>query len=156
MLKNYVYRWMIDMSYIVEIDRPYSVKQAWYKASEADIAHYQLNLDDHLNNIYIDDQLLHCKDINCRRHKRDISMYYAQLIDVCPSASDSIPITSSRSHRSKPGWNDNINIYVMIPYYGIISGKLINGYIAEIRRLSRASHHRTVRHLRRSETRMRP
>ena len=64
----------IDMSYIVEIDRPYSVKQAWYKASDADIAYYQLNLDDHLNNMYIDDQLLHCKYINCMRHKRDISM----------------------------------------------------------------------------------
>ena len=51
----------IDMNYIVEIDRPYSVKQAWYKASDADIAHYQLKLDDHLNNMYIDDQLLHCK-----------------------------------------------------------------------------------------------
>ena len=51
----------IDINYIVEIDRPYSVKQAWYKASDADIAHYQLKLDDHLNNMYIDDQLLHCK-----------------------------------------------------------------------------------------------
>ena len=94
------------MSYIVEIDRPYSVKQAWYKTSEADIAHYQLNLDDHLNNMYIDDQLLHGKHINCMR--RDISMCYAQLIDICSSASDSISTTSSRSHRSKPGWNDNI------------------------------------------------
>ena len=42
------------------------------------------------------------------RHKRDISMCYAQLIDVCSSASDSIPTTSSRSHRSKPGRKDNI------------------------------------------------
>ena len=42
------------------------------------------------------------------RHKRDISMYYAQLIDVCSSVCDLIPATSSRSHRSKPGWNDNI------------------------------------------------
>ena len=93
----------IDMSYIVEIDRPYSVKQAWYKGSGADIAHYQLKLDDHLNNMYIDDQLLHCKDINCMRHKCDISMCYSQLNDICSSASDSIPTTSSRSHRSKPG-----------------------------------------------------
>ena len=43
------------MSYIVEIDRPYSVKQAWYKASYADIAHYQLNLDDHINSMCKDD-----------------------------------------------------------------------------------------------------
>ena len=72
----------IDMSYIVEIGRPYSVKQAWYKASHADIAQYQLNLDDHPNNMYIDNQL-HCKDTNCMRHKHDISMCYAQLIDIC-------------------------------------------------------------------------
>ena len=32
------------MSYIVETDRRYSVKQFWYKPSEADI-----ELDDHLN-----------------------------------------------------------------------------------------------------------
>ena len=68
------------MNYTVEIDRPYSVKQAWYKASDADIAHYQLKLDDHHNNMYIDDQLLHCKDINCMRHKRDISRYGAKEV----------------------------------------------------------------------------
>ena len=96
------------MSCIVEIDRLYSVKQAWYKASDAVTAHYQLNLDDHLNNMYIYDQLLHCKDINCMKHKRDISMCYAQFIYVCSSASYSIPTTSSRSYRSKPGCNYNI------------------------------------------------
>ena len=64
----------IDMCYIFVIDRPYSVTQAWYKAGEADIAHFQLNLDDHRNNMHIDYQLLHCKCINCIRHKGDISM----------------------------------------------------------------------------------
>ena len=46
--------------------------------------------------------------VNCIRHKRDISMCYSQLIDICSSASDSIPTTSSPSHHSKAGWNDNI------------------------------------------------
>ena len=32
----------IDMRYIVEMYQTNSLKQAWYKASEADIAHYQL------------------------------------------------------------------------------------------------------------------
>ena len=53
----------IDMSYIVEIDRPYSVKQVWYKGSDADIAHYHLNLDDQFNNIYIDDQYCTAKTL---------------------------------------------------------------------------------------------
>ena len=149
----------IDMNYIVEIDRPYSVKQAWYKASDADIAHYQLKLDDHLNNMYIDDQLLHCKDINCIRHKRDISMCYSQLIDICSSASDSIPTTSSPSHHSKPGWNDNIKYLrddaLSWHYFWKINSRPGTGYIAEMRRLSRARYHRAVRHLKRAETRMR-
>ena len=73
------------------------------------IAHHQFNLYDHLKNMYnIDDKLLHCKDIHCTRHKRHISMCYANLIDVCSSACDSIPTTSSRHHRRKPGCNDNI------------------------------------------------
>ena len=46
------------------------------------ILNYQFNLDDYRNNMYIDDQLLHCKYINCLRHKHDFSMCYAQLIDV--------------------------------------------------------------------------
>ena len=54
------------MSYIVEIDRPYSVKQAWYRASDVDIAHYQLNLDAHLNYMYI--ELLDYKYINYIRY----------------------------------------------------------------------------------------
>ena len=149
----------LNQNYIVEIDRPYSVKQAWYKASDADIAHYQLKLDDHLNNMYIDDQLLHCKDINCIRHKRYISMCYSQLIDICSSASDSIPTTSSPSHHSKPGWNDNIKYLrddaLSWHYFWKINSRPGTGYIAEMRRLSRARYHRAVRHLKRAETRMR-
>ena len=148
----------IDMSNIVEIDHPYSVKQAWYKASDADIAHCQLNLDDHLTNMYIDDQVLHWKDINCMRHKCDISMCYAQWIDVCSSASDSIPTTPSRSHRSKPGWNDNIKYLhddaLSWYYFWKINSRPGTGYIAEMRRLSRARYHRAVCHLKRDETRM--
>ena len=93
--------------------------------SNNSIAHYQWNLDDHLNNMYIDDQLLHCKDINCIRHKRDMSMCYDQLIDVCSCASDSIPTTYSRSHCSKPGWNDNIKYLRDDALSWHYSGKLI-------------------------------
>ena len=86
----------IDMSYIVEIDRPYSVKNmldkskwSWYRTlsikhrwSITTLQRHQLNAN--------------------------ISMCYAQLINACSSADGSISTTSSRSHRSIPGWNDNI------------------------------------------------
>ena len=44
----------------------------------------------------------------------------------------------------------------MMPYHGIISGKLIVGigYIAEMRRLSKANDHRAVLLLKRAETRI--
>ena len=96
------------MGYIVEMYLPYSVKHACYKASETDIPHYKLKLCDHLYNMYIDDELIHYIDINCTRHKHDISMFYSQLIYVCSSGDVSILTTCSQSHRSKPGWNDNI------------------------------------------------
>ena len=104
-------------------------------------------------------ELLHYKDINCIRHKRDISMCYAQLIDVCSSASDSIPTTTSRFHRSKPGWNYNIKFLrddaLSWHYLWKINSRPRTGYIAEMRRLSRPRYHRAVRHLKRAETRMR-
>ena len=97
------------------------------------------------------DQLLHGKDINCIRHTRDISMCYSQLIDICLSASDSIPTTSSPSHHSKPGWNDNIKYLrddaLSWHYFWKINSRPGTGYIAEMRRLSRARYHRAVRHL---------
>ena len=106
--------------------------------------------------MYIYDKLLHCKDINCTRHKRDVNICYAQLIDVCSSASDSIPTTSSRSHRSKPGWNDNIKYIrdgaLSWHYLWKINSRPGTGYIAEMRRRSRARYHRVVRHLKRAET----
>ena len=83
-------------------------------------------------------------------------MYYAPFIDICSSASDSISTTSSRSHRSKRGWNDFINYLrddaLSWHYFWIINCRPGTGYIAEMRRLSRARYHRAVRHLKRAET----
>ena len=92
------------------------------------------------------------------KHKRDISMCYAQLNDISSSASDSIPTTSSRSYRSKSGWNYNIKYLrhdaLSCHYFWKINSRPGTGYIAEMRRLSRARYHRAVRHLKRAETRM--
>ena len=86
-------------------------------------------------------------------------MCYSQLIDICSSASDSIPTTSSPSHHSKPGWNDNIKYLrddaLSWHYFWKINSRPGTGYIAEMRRLSRARYHRAVRHLKRAKTRMR-
>ena len=70
-----------------------------------------------------------------------------------------IPTTSSPSHHSKPGWNDNIKYLrddaLSWHYFWKMNSHPGTGYIAEMRRLSRATYHRAVRHLKRAETRMR-
>ena len=70
-------------------------------------------------------EAFHYKDINCTRHTRDISMVFAQLIDICSSASDSIPTTSSQCHHSNLDGIITLSICVIIPYHGLTYGKLI-------------------------------
>ena len=68
-------------------------------------------------------------------------------------------LSSSLSHHSKPRWYDNIKYlrdYALSwHYFWKINSSPGTGYIAEMRRLSRARYHRVVRHLKRAETRMR-
>ena len=52
-------------------------------------------------------------------------MFYAQLIDVRSSVSDSILITSSQSHHRNQDRIIILSLYVMMSYHDNISRKLI-------------------------------
>ena len=66
------------------------------------------------------------------RHKRDISMCYAQSIDIFSSDSDPIPF---QYHRSKPGCIDTIKYIIRDDdalswhYFWKINSRPGNGYI---------------------------
>ena len=53
------------------------------------------------------DEVLHCKGIYCTRHKHDIDLFYAQLIDVWSPARIEL-LLSSQFYHSEPGYNNNI------------------------------------------------
>ena len=59
------------------------VKQAWHKASEQDVNMYKTRLDELLNKIVVDDDVLHCSDINCIHHTDMISVLYHDVISAC-------------------------------------------------------------------------
>ena len=98
----------INVTHVQEEIRPYTTKQAWYKASEQDLSIYKDRLDELLTDITVDDSLLHCRDMFCLKHKEKISELYSTVITSCINASDHIPTTSKRSGKVKPGWNDNV------------------------------------------------
>ena len=62
----------IDVDYITVTSRPFSVKQAWYKATQCDIDTYKTRLDDILSHISLCNDMLDCDDQYCSVHKDEI------------------------------------------------------------------------------------
>ena len=114
----------IDVDYITVTSRPFSVKQAWYKATQCDIDTYKTRLDDILSHISLCDDMLDCDDQYCSVHKDEIVDLYKSVVNACIIASDHIPTTSPTTAKVMPGWNDGVK-YLMRQYLGIISGKLM-------------------------------
>ena len=92
----------ISVDYITVTSRPFSVKQAWYKATQCDIDTYKTRLDDILSHISL------CEDQYCSVHKDDIVDLYKSVANACITASDHIPTTSPRTANVMPGWNDGV------------------------------------------------
>ena len=80
----------IDVDYITVTSRPFSVKQAWYKATQCDI------------------DMLDCDDKYCSVHKDEIVDLYKSVVNACIIASDHIPTTSPSTAKVMPGWNDGV------------------------------------------------
>ena len=74
--------------------RPFSVKQAWYKATQCDIDTYMGDLDDILSHISLCDDMLDCEDQYCSVHKDEIVDLYKSIVNACIIASDHIPTNS--------------------------------------------------------------
>ncbi len=149
----------IDMSYITEVERPYATKLAWYKASNDDIACYRRKLDECLSKIHINDDLMHCRDIHCVKHKTELCTLYNDLITSCLCASELIPTTTPMSSKNKPGWNEEIKFLKReaLSWHSFwkMNSRPSVGYVADMRRISRATYHRAIRHLERSSSKIR-
>ena len=135
---------------MVEI-RPYTVKQAWHKASDQDLNIYKNQLDDLLGKVTLNEDLLFCRNIHCVGHRDRINDLYNTVISSCFEASKHIPTTSKPSIKVKPGWNDNVQKLKdeALSYHRLwkSNGCPRERYFAEMRRISRARYHRVIRHI---------
>ena len=53
----------ININYSIEVERPFNVRQAWYKAGEQEVKCYKHRLNELLSDIDLCDVMLHCT--NC-------------------------------------------------------------------------------------------
>ena len=98
----------IDVDDITVTSRPFSVKQAWYKATQCDIDTYKTRLDDILSHISLCDDMLDCDDQYCSVHKDEIVDLYKSVVSACIIASDHIPTTSPSTAKVMPGGNNGV------------------------------------------------
>ena len=127
------------------------MKQAWHKASEQDVSLYKDRLGDLLSKIQVDNEMLHCRDVNCTNHKDMISELYNSVISSCITASDQILTTTRGTKKIKPGWNDSVKeIKNEVLSWHVLwknNSCPTEGYLAVQHRISRARYHRAIRRM---------
>ena len=150
----------IDIEQIIDVEeRPFTIKKAWHKASDQDIASYKYKLDSLLSDLDIHDSILHCNNYNCLLHREELCTLYEAVINACIKASEHIPNTSGPAPKIKPGWNDQVKCLredaLSWHHFWNINGRPRNGYIAEMHRITRARYHRSIRQLKRDHDKVR-
>jgi hypothetical protein len=135
------------------IERPNMERPAWYKATDADITKYKSTLHELLQNIDINNELITCKDVNCKKHSSLLCDLYLNIINCCIEASKCIPTTKSNQSKVIPGWNDNVrHLYDEAMSWHHVwkaQGRPHDGTVASMRRLTRARYHKAVRTVKR-------
>ena len=134
-------------------------KVAWYKASLPDIEMYKANLDIDLDKINVPNNAIQCTDIFCDKHSGDINQFYLSIIDCCINASESLPSTSNNKNKLiKAGWNDvckeRKNTALFWHSIWKSAGSPKDGYLANIRRSTRAIYHRSVKILKKNQNKL--
>ena len=146
---------LINVDYITVTSRPFSVKQAWYIATQCDIDTYKTRLDDILSHVSLCDDVLYCDDQYCSVHKDEIVDFKKSVVNACITASDHIPTTSPSTAKVMPDWNVGVNYLrdeaLSWHHFWKINGHPRAGHIAEMHRISRARYHRSIRHIQRNE-----
>ena len=150
----------INWSVFALSKRHVSVKAAWGKVSQFNIAEYKQMLQYKLNSVLPPSESLTCHDVTCRneQHIAQLNNYSSQIIHAClESATNTIPSTSQTDGKNTkvlPGWNE----YVLpareksLLWHNIWSecGRPRDGLIADIMRRTRAAYHYAVRNIKRN------
>jgi len=147
----------LNVQYSLSEERAFNKKVSWKKAKETDILSYKQVLYKLLNKIDVPLNAVHCNNMLCKEHVKDIDIYYSAIIASCiEAASRCIPTTS------KPkiaGWNDHVKQfkYQSILWHRIWleNGCPHQGLISDIKRKTHAKYKQAVKLVKRNQSDMR-
>ena len=151
----------IKLPYINVSKSEWVSKPLWTKASAEDIDGYKSMLDSVLDSVHVPFEALQCTNLSCDdvNHLTQISKFHDDIIHSCLRASDQHIPHNSPGHRGKPGWLEHVEPARQTALFWHQmwkdNGKPHNGWVAEIRRKTRANYHLAVRNLKRKEDEMR-
>ena len=140
----------IEVSDMIKVQRKFSPRSAWYKATAADIELYKYELDCLLSNVSIPLNAIYCQNMQCDDHESDIDTFYNDIINACLVAErDCIPQTGHTSVKRIPGWNEYVisKRKVALYFHDLWkkAGRPSHGDIATNMRQSRKDYHYAIR-----------
>ena len=139
-----------------------SEKITWDKLSQERLDQYWVNTYNLLNNLYIPNEALNCRNVNCtnRSHFEAINLYYNTIVGTIKTSSlvlqqRSTAAGSRNTARSRPGWNDHVKEVqrASIEAFQIWreSGMPTQGPIYEYKKSTHAQYKYAVRYIKNNE-----
>jgi hypothetical protein len=123
----------------------------WSKATEDENLNYKTCLDRLLQNINIPATVTRCNNVNCTIHRAEIDQLYEDIVAAClESSSECIPSSVFKEKVGTiPGWNEFVSrdrdTAMFWHRLWKSAGSPHNGYIADIRKTTRAKYHLAIR-----------
>ena len=128
----------------------------WSKASALNIQNYKEQLNYHMNQYQIPEEVLNCNNLLCEEHDNIIMQKLEELFNILiVSAHDTIPIQFVNGKKGIPGWNEFVKPYKEKSIFWNDVWKSADmpriGQLAELRRFSRAKYHWAIKQVKREK-----
>lgn len=154
---------VLELSFDVErvgyLDRSFTPRVSWVKATADDLRTYQEAVTSRLHNISLPIDTLLCNDIHCVNtlHVNSLSQYADDITDACLSAADiALPRTCLRQASGRiAGWSEHVEPFREKSMFWhkmwLDCGRPKTGSVADSMRRTRAAYHYAIRRVRRDE-----
>jgi len=149
-----VLRLNIDVKSIALVERVFTPRVSWVKASDDDISNYRAILVHNLKCMHFPAAALLCMNMNCTDpdHHSAICEYAQAITDACLSAAESSIPHTSKCHTGNgcvPGWTERVEPLREKSLFWhklwVECGRPRTGAVADCMRRTRASYHYSIR-----------
>ena len=136
-----------EISYVAISNVKCGESVCWNKARYKHIENYKVTLDQRLDEIDIPWDALHCKDVFCTAHVRELNDFYDKIINgYIIAGKECIPSTSHvKKQASVPGWSmfveDKRKSCILWHKIWKETGSPSSGVLYELRRHTRSQYH---------------